>query len=154
MKLVLPVIHFERSFGTDGKLGPEWKSPEIMAYELRQMLETCDPDAAVQLLRGPDREDRIVGSLLACRGVLKATSGDDNQLHADSFHGEDCISVELVGDPYLIRAMAPLAMVPQLSAFNNQMVTTYGVCRWHPPYKPGSGADVELALRVLALYSD
>lgn len=147
---VLPIIRFSTATKQNPLRDLESRSPESLAYDLRERLNLLDVDSAAQQFRKSDNSNLIAGSLAGCRGVLRCELSQE----PEQFHSELLLTAGLEQSPYCIELRSPIGAFPQIEAYVDQMVTVYGVCRWTRAYRPGSGAEIEVAIRIVAMFAD
>ncbi|MFW2475332.1 MAG: hypothetical protein ACN4EP_00355 [Sediminibacterium sp.] len=76
----------------------------------------------------------------------------DPNLKSIIFHGEECIVGEIKNEDYGIPVYFPVSSKYQIAFSHNQPVEITGVLRWTPPYSPGGGRSLNLALRCAILW--
>jgi hypothetical protein len=107
----------------------------------------------------------LPGMVVSIKGRLKFPGIDGATIKASSpfsdveinlpvktFHGERCVVAKFVSGDYVIPVYFSETSKDQVVFCNNHPVEVTGILRWVPPYSPGGGRSLNLALRCVVLW--
>lgn len=140
--------------------------PETLAETVYAKLKPQTVKDSIDVIRSVDKDGKrkiLPGSAILLTGVIKFLDGIDtknfnplepNQISVKQYrlHGEDVLVASVFDDPFFIPVYFPSIAKEQVPYSNGQDISVLGICKWVPPYRPGSGSFIELALRASAMW--
>ena len=162
----VPMVNFELKQEFSSMQQISSLMPETLAESVYAKLKPQEVKETIDVIRLVDKNGKrkiLPGSALLLTGTIKFMdrfdTKDFNPLEPDPIsvkqyrlHGEDVFVASVFDDPFFIPVYFPFVAKEQVPYSNGQDVSVLGVCKWVPPYRPGSGSFIELALRASAMW--
>lgn len=141
--------------------------PETLARNIIEDMEAEGVKKIIDVMRARTNEGEMEvfpGDAYLVRGVLDFGDAVADQKDFDPLtppeldikvyrlHGEDVIVAKLFESPFFLPVYFPVNSKDHVPYAHHQAVTILGVIKWIPAYKPGSGAPVEMCIRVGSMW--